>query len=252
MEKRFGKPAADAARKIGHELHQHLVRGFIHDLSGVLTPVKANAAMLVKQSAGGVVDAAWLQESAERIVERIEFCERLFDNMKAYARRTPLERNPERLSEIVRDARRIVADRIMTYDLSVRSVRLTVDVPEHIVLSVARPWIAVAVANVLHNAFDAYMVGQGKFTEGEILLRAVVEDTQVAITVRDRGRGIDKNALTELRRFIPGTTSKTDRGTGYGLPLVHRYVDVHGGSLTIDSEQRRGTTVTITLPLKQP
>lgn len=100
--------------------------------------------MLVKQSAAGVIDPAWFRESAERIVKRTEFCQRLFDNMKAYARQAPLKRHPERLSKIVRDARRIVADRIMVCDPSVRDVRLSVDVPEHCVLSAARPWSIVA------------------------------------------------------------------------------------------------------------
>lgn len=55
----------------------------------------------------------------------------------------------------------------------------------------------------------------------------------------------------ELREFVPGRTSKKNRGTGYGLPIARRYVTAHGGSLAIDSQLGQGTTVTVTLPVEQ-
>ena len=133
----------------------------------------------------------------------------------------------------------------------IHRVTLTVDVPEYLVVTVTRQWIAMALANIVHNAFDAYRVGEGEFAEGEVLLRAAVEDRQLVITVADHACGIDPEALTQLQQFVPGTTSKRDRGTGYGLPLAYRYVSAHDGTLSIASEKGQGTTVTVTLPLEE-
>lgn len=71
------------------------------------------------------------------------------------------------------------------------------------------------------------------------------------IAVSDSGDGLDDQDLADLREFVPGRSSKKNRGTGFGLPIARRYVVAHGGSLAIDSEVGEGTTLTVSLPLEQ-
>jgi signal transduction histidine kinase len=54
-------------------------------------------------------------------------------------------------------------------------------------------------------------------------------------------------ALTPFRQ-VESTYSREREGTGLGLPIVTALVDMHGGTLTIQSERHLGTTVTVTLP----
>jgi signal transduction histidine kinase len=63
--------------------------------------------------------------------------------------------------------------------------------------------------------------------------------------------GLDENELANVRKFIPGNSSKNN-GTGYGLPIAQRYVTFHGGTLEIQSQDGKGTTVVVRLPAEIP
>ena len=69
------------------------------------------------------------------------------------------------------------------------------------------------------------------------------------IVVEDDGIGLSKDDLADVRRFVPGGTSKAGFGTGFGLPTARRMIEAHGGSLVIDSKDGKGTVVTITMPI---
>lgn len=62
----------------------------------------------------------------------------------------------------------------------------------------------------------------------------------------DNGEGISQEMLDHI--FLPFVTSK-EKGTGLGLVVCKRIVLMYGGSIHIESEVRRGTEVTITLPV---
>jgi signal transduction histidine kinase len=67
----------------------------------------------------------------------------------------------------------------------------------------------------------------------------------------DRGLGILPDDRTQLfEPFYRGKNVRQISGTGLGLVVVKKCVDLHGGDIAIASEVGKGTTVTITLPLK--
>ena len=65
------------------------------------------------------------------------------------------------------------------------------------------------------------------------------------MTIADRGPGLSPEARDNL--FRPFFTTKA-RGTGLGLATARRLIELHGGSITVDSVLGGGTTVTVTLP----
>jgi signal transduction histidine kinase len=67
----------------------------------------------------------------------------------------------------------------------------------------------------------------------------------VEVVVTDNGPGIPRAHLGRL--FVPGFTTK-ETGSGVGLAIAERVVSAHHGRITVDSEEGRGTTITITLP----
>lgn len=92
-----------------------------------------------------------------------------------------------------------------------------------------------------------------KFTPsgGEITLAATAHGDQVALSVTDTGVGIPPSDLPRLGRpFEQATQDPTlaKAGTGLGLALVRSMAQLHGGDLTIESQEGRGTTVTVHLP----
>jgi GAF domain-containing protein/anti-sigma regulatory factor (Ser/Thr protein kinase) len=99
--------------------------------------------------------------------------------------------------------------------------------------------------NVLSNA--------NKFTPegGSITVRADHVDDQVRVRVTDTGIGIrpeDAPKVFEAFRQIDGSLSRRYNGTGLGLALTKRLVELQHGSIDFESEPGRGTTFTITLP----
>jgi signal transduction histidine kinase len=99
--------------------------------------------------------------------------------------------------------------------------------------------------NLLSNAV--------KFTEtgGSVLVRAIDEGDGLAISVADTGIGIAANDLEKaLRPFgqIDSRMTRKYQGTGLGLPLTKSMIELHGGTLGIDSVAGKGTTATIWLP----
>jgi two-component system sensor histidine kinase VicK len=131
------------------------------------------------------------------------------------------------------------------------TVSLNLTVPVNITAEIARHQIMMTVAHVLKNAYEAFEANAPCLRQVEIRAR-LIEDNIVEIVITDNGPGIAAEDLQDIRAFNPGTSTKKNRGgTGFGLPTAHRYAEEHGGNLAIESEEGKGTTVTITLPIER-
>jgi signal transduction histidine kinase len=99
--------------------------------------------------------------------------------------------------------------------------------------------------NLLSNAV--------KFTPdgGRISLRAVRTDDMVEIAVTDTGIGIapeDQAAIFEEFRQVGSDETRKQEGTGLGLALAQKFVELHGGRIRVMSEVGVGSTFTFTIP----
>jgi GAF domain-containing protein len=100
--------------------------------------------------------------------------------------------------------------------------------------------------NLLSNAI--------KFTPegGRIDVRAAPADGLIEVSVTDSGVGIapaDQEAVFEEFRQV-GTADKKAEGTGLGLALSRKFIQLHGGKIWVQSEVGRGSTFTFTLPVR--
>jgi two-component system NtrC family sensor kinase len=101
--------------------------------------------------------------------------------------------------------------------------------------------------NLLSNAV--------KFTPdgGRVDVSAKLDTTQVEIAVRDTGIGIapeDQAALFEEFRQVGRDRVRRAEGTGLGLALSKRFVELHGGAIRVESEPGKGSTFRFSLPLR--
>jgi signal transduction histidine kinase len=68
--------------------------------------------------------------------------------------------------------------------------------------------------------------------------------------VQDEGLGISEAEQPRLfEAFYRGTNSTNISGTGLGLSIVKQFVELHHGTISVESQQEQGTTFTVTLPL---
>lgn len=98
--------------------------------------------------------------------------------------------------------------------------------------------------NLLHNAT--------KFTSpgGKVFASAKAQDTDLAVSVADTGVGIPKEELPRIfERFYKVDRARSGGGTGLGLALAKHVVQAHGGKIWAESEERKGSVFTFTLPV---
>ncbi len=103
--------------------------------------------------------------------------------------------------------------------------------------------------NLISNAIKFTPAG------GTIELSARTEDRAVKITVNDTGIGIAPDEIARVMTpfgQIDSQISRQHKGTGLGLPLAKRLVELHGGELVITSEPNRGTKVSVSFPFNTP
>jgi nitrogen fixation/metabolism regulation signal transduction histidine kinase len=106
---------------------------------------------------------------------------------------------------------------------------------------VDRSLVTRALANVVENALHA-MPGAGTLS-----LYGSTDGQFVTIEVQDTGTGMDAEALA--RMFEPYFSTKT-AGTGLGMPVARRNIELNGGTIEVVSEKGHGTTVRIRLPVE--
>jgi PAS domain S-box-containing protein len=95
--------------------------------------------------------------------------------------------------------------------------------------------------NLFTNAWDAME------DSGKLILTTENRDAYIRITVRDNGPGIPEEHKKKI--FDPFfTTKEAGRGTGLGLALVYKYIQMHKGRLVLQSKAGEGTTFIILLP----
>lgn len=103
-----------------------------------------------------------------------------------------------------------------------------------------KSWIIEAVSNLVKNALDH--TGEG----GMIRIEWKAFTSFVQITVKDNGSGIDPEDLYHIfKRFYRSRFSKDTQGIGLGLSLTKAIVEIHGGTIEVDSTVGVGTSFTL-------
>ncbi|MBF0095565.1 MAG: PAS-domain containing protein [Alphaproteobacteria bacterium] len=103
------------------------------------------------------------------------------------------------------------------------------------------------VTNLVSNAVKYSPAG------GRIEVAGWTEGDGIAFSVKDHGVGIPADELPRLfQRFFRARTSTGISGTGIGLHIVKRLVEMHGGAVGVTSVEGAGTTITVRLPIHAP
>ena len=100
--------------------------------------------------------------------------------------------------------------------------------------------------NIIGNAI--------KFTpqSGTVNVRLCREANHAVISVSDSGPGMSEEVTARIfEKFYQGDPSRSVSGNGLGLPLAKRIVDLHGGTITVQSLPGQGSAFTIVLPLAE-
>ena len=244
MARRALQQALDA-QTLADRRKDEFLATLAHELRNPIAPIR-NAVHVLRH-----VDATSpLANQSVGIIERqVRLMRRLVDDLLDVNRIT---RDALRL-----ERRRVALDEVL--DTAVESVRPQLD-ERGIVLEQQRPsqpvWLdadpvrlSQALINLLNNA--------AKFTArgGRVTLEATTRPDALSIHVHDTGIGIEADSRDRIfELFTQGTEGASLRhgGLGIGLSLARRLVEMHGGTLTVDSPGRgQGSTFSVRLPARQ-
>ena len=182
---------------------------------------------------------AKIQASGQRLLGVIND---VLDFSKIEAGKLIIEQTEVRIAEVVDHAVDLVRGRAEAKHLALK-IELAPDLPGHCLSDPLR--LGQVLLNVLSNAI--------KFTEeGGVTLSVSRQADQLSFRISDSGIGMNEAQLAELfKPFQQGDASATRRfgGTGLGLAISKRIVELMHGSIAVDSQLGRGTTVEFSLPL---
>jgi signal transduction histidine kinase len=205
--------------------------GIAHDLKNLFNPLLLYSEML-RDSAGDREETLRIAQRMDRILNRgVETVERLRD----FSRQTPEESEAVAadLNDLIREALEISKPRLSGIEL-----RSELASPPQVRI---RPADCItAIVNLVFNAADA-MEGRGVIT-----VRSGTSDDGGFIEVQDDGPGMTPEV--KARILEPFFTTKGERGTGLGIPIVNAFTEKHGGKLHIESEPGAGALFRMWFP----
>jgi GAF domain-containing protein/ActR/RegA family two-component response regulator len=214
-----------------------MASGVAHDFNNLLASILGRAQLLLRR-VKEPQQLQWLQVIERAALDGAQTVKRLQDFTRI-RRDQPLL--PLDVSDVVRDALEITQSRWQEEPLS-RGVTIEV----RTVLPAVPPILGDAgelrevFTNLILNAVDA-MPGGGALT-----LTTAAVDGQVVATVSDTGTGIPEAVREKI--FDPFFTTKGPQGTGLGLSMTYGIVSRHGGVITVDSAEGRGTSFRLAFP----
>jgi len=182
-------------------------------------------------------DRANLEEhltTAQNEIQRLDSLLKEF--LHAIRPATPVRKSGN-LNEVIEDTLSLLAPEMEERNVSVH-LNLAETLPS---LPLDGDQMKQAFFNLLKNSYQA-LPGSG----GEIHIESVSNEFEIVVSVRDNGSGISSELMGSL--FEPFRTGRAS-GTGLGLLIVRRIVREHGGEIKVESEEGKGTSVHIYLPL---
>jgi len=211
-----------------------LSAGIAHEIRNPLSSIKMSLQILTKRMNPEGNDLKRFK-IAEKEVDHLEM---LVNNILAFAKPVEPKKMPVDLSRVLEQALSMSEKGITDKKIEVQ--REFRDVPP---VMVDAAMMTDAFLNIIRNAVEASKE-QGKI---KVSIRYAYETREsVVVEIQDEGSGIDESDMPHI--FNPFFTRK-NYGTGLGLSLVKKIVDIHQGIIEVFSKKNEGTKVFIILPL---
>jgi signal transduction histidine kinase len=238
----FNRMAGDLERQRNELQRTHrleawaeMARQVAHEIKNPLTPIQLSSEHLMRVNKDrGEPLTPVLEECVTSILSQVKLLRQISAEFSSFASRPTPHPAPTSLAELIPS----VVEPYIT-GLAGR-VTIEVDVPASLPLVVVdRVLLARAITNMMENALHAMPGG------GTLAIKAHARPASVRLSVADTGTGMDPEALRRI--FEPYFSTKAT-GTGLGLTIAKRNVELNGGQIHVESALGKGTTVTIDLP----
>jgi signal transduction histidine kinase len=159
--------------------------------------------------------------------------------LMTFARQLPPKKTPVNLNDLLNEGLYFFEARCAKAGIELIR-RQTEDLPQ---ITVDAGQMNQVLVNLVVNAIQAMPEG------GTLTVETRAADDRIYLSVEDTGPGMNDEVRSQI--FLPFFTTKdVQEGTGLGLAVVHGIVTSHGGEITVDTEEGKGTKFHIHLPLE--
>lgn len=234
------KLAAESASRAKREF----LTNMSHELRTPLTAIIGFSDVMLGEMSGEFDEQnkKFLNNIANSGKHLLTLINNILDLSKIEAGRMELELEIFSVSEVFNDTRAVTSALALKKEISMRY-----DVESELSVYADRIRFKQIIYNLISNAI--------KFTPkgGSIAVSAAKAGDSVRVGVRDTGIGISKEhqkLLFQPFRQVDSGINRQYEGTGLGLVLVKKFIDLHGGRIWVESEKGKGSTFTFELPLK--
>jgi len=216
---------------------KEMAKQVAHEIKNPLTPMRLSIQHLRRtyhdraEHFGEILDSV-----TKTIIEQIDTLSRIASEFSHFARMPRRDLDRLEVREVVEEAVRLFSQE--------SSVAFTIEFDAATPPVIAdREELRRAVINIIRNGIQA-MDGAGS-----IVIRGGPERGGVGVSVTDFGKGVPEEMIGKL--FMPNFSTKTD-GMGLGLAIVKKTMEDLHGTVTLRSEEGKGTTVLLWLPAADP
>ena len=235
----------EAERKLA-DLRENISMMLPHELRTPLNGILAYGEMLSADADN--LPPAEIAEMGQVIYDSGKRLERLIENFLIYAQLELLSSDPQKLHSLLRKQTQSPAGLIERHAsdqarFANRAADLALDLSD-VAVPISEEYLTKIVDELVQNAF--------KFSQASSPVRVSLKNHSpdtVTLAVSDNGRGLSPEHIARIGAYMQFDRKMHEQqGLGLGLTICKRLTELHGGTLTILSEQGAGTTVTIRLP----
>ena len=233
-----------------------LAAGVAHEVNNPLAVIYEKAGLAqdllnMGKVCGDGKDKERLSALLESIESTVERARGITHRLLGFARRMEANRQTLHIEEVISETLGF-----LEREAKNRGVKLEAELPPNLPEIVSdRGQLQQVFLNIVGNALDALAGGEGgaQAPQGEerfVKIRCQSQGEQMLVSVRDNGKGMSPEVLKHI--FEPFYSTKKDKGTGLGMFITYGIVRKLGGEIHVQSEEGRGSTISITLPLTPP
>jgi C4-dicarboxylate-specific signal transduction histidine kinase len=219
-----------------------LTTGVAHELNNPLNNIGLYVGNVIDQVRLGELDNGRLVGDLEKAMEQVRKATEIISHLRTFGRVAPVSLEPVDVDEVI--ARSLS---LMQEQLKIREIEVDFELCREELIVLGNPiQLEQVFINLLTNARDALADARTK----RVRIVTKRQGDRICVSVSDTGPGIPRKL--EARVFDPFfTTKEVGSGTGLGLSITYSIVKELGGEISVSSQQRRGATFEISLPVAE-
>jgi two-component system, NtrC family, sensor histidine kinase HydH len=211
-----------------------LAAGVAHEIRNPLSSIKGFATYFKERYRKNKDD----QQTADIMIQEVERLNRVVGQLLEFAKPITISKKATSVDNVIKDSLRLIERQAAEKNIKIEPAFSSIVKK----IQVDRDRINQVLLNLYLNAIESIQDG-GTLN---VALSMNKERKWVIIKVTDNGTGIRKKDIAHI--FDPYFTTKPS-GTGLGLAIVHNIIDAHDGKMEVESSPRKGTIVTLFLPI---